>query len=86
MKLLKIEKKEDFLYITYEEKYLMFFKKVFTDRIIDIFQYYYSTPNGREPHRRFVFCKNGRKLSKHMNDLLNALTGKLENGEIINLN
>lgn len=86
MKLLKIEKQNDFINITYEKTYLFFFKKVFTDRIIDVFQYYYSTPNGREPHRRFVFCKNGAKLNKRLNDLLNTLTENLKNGETLNLN
>ena len=86
MKLLKIEKQNDFVYITYEKTYLFFFKKVFTDRIIDVFQYYYSTPNGREPYRRFVFCKNGKKLSENLNYALSALTENLKNGETLNLN
>ncbi len=86
MKLLKIEKQNDFTYITYEKTYLFFFKKVFTDRIVSVTEYFYSTPNGRVPYKRFILCKNGEKLNKRLNDLLNALTGKLENGEIINLN
>ena len=47
MKLLKIEKQNDFIYITYEKTYLFFFKKVFTDRIVSVTEYFYSTPNGR---------------------------------------
>ena len=86
MKLLKIEKQNDFTYITYEKTYLLFFKKVFTDRIVSVTEYFYATPNGRVPYKRFVFCKNGAKLNKRLNDLLNTLTENLKNGEIINLN
>ena len=73
MKLLKIEKQNDFIYITYEKTYLFFFKKVFTDRIVSFTEY-------------FVLCKNGAKLNKRLNDLLNTLTENLKNGETLNLN
>ena len=86
MKLLKIEKQNDFIYITYEKNYLFFFKKVFTDRIVSVTEYFYSTPNGRVPYERFVLCKNGAKLNKRLNDLLNTLTENLKNGETLNLN
>ena len=86
MKLLKIEKQNDFIYITYEKTYLFFFKKVFTDRIVCVTEYFYSTPNIRVPYKRFVLCKNGVKLNKSLNDLLNTLTENLKNGETLNLN
>ena len=86
MKLLKIEKQNDFIYITYEKTYLFFFKKVFIDRIVSVTEYFHSTPNGRVPHKRFALCKNGAKLNKRLNDLLNTLTENLKNGEILNLN
>ena len=86
MKLLKIEKQNDFIYITYEKTYLFFFKKVFTDRIVSVTEYFYATPNGRVPYKRFVFCKNGAKLNKRLNYLLNTLTENLKNGETLNLN
>ena len=86
MKLLKIEKQNDFIYITYEKTYLLFFKKVFTDRIVSVTEYFYSTPNVRVPYKRFVLCKNGAKLNKRLNDLLNTLTENLKNGETLNLN
>lgn len=86
MKLLKIEKQNDFIYITYENTYLLFFKKVFTDRIVSVTEYFYATPNGRVPCKKFVLCKNGAKLNKRLNDLLNTLTENLKNGEILNLN
>lgn len=35
---------------------------------------------------RFILCKNGAKLNKRLNDLLNTLTENLKNGEILNLN
>ena len=86
MKLLKIEKQNDFIYITYEKTYLFFFKKVFSDRIVSVTEYFYSNPNGRVPNKRFVLCKNGAKLNKRLNDLLNTLTENLKNGETLNLN
>ena len=43
MKLLKIEKQNDFVYITYEKTYLFFFKKVFIDRIVSVTEYFYAT-------------------------------------------
>ena len=86
MKLLKIEKQNDFIYITYEKTYLFFFKKVFTDRIVSVTEYFYSTPNGRVPYKKFILCKNGAKLNKRLNDLLNTLTENLKNGETLNLN
>ena len=86
MKLLKIEKQNDFIYITYEKNYLFFFKKVSTDRIVSVTEYFYATPNGRVPYKRFVLCKNGAKLNKRLNDLLNTLTENLKNGETLNLN
>ena len=78
MKLLKIEKQNDFIYITYEKTYLFFFKKVFTDRIVCVTEYFYYTQNGRVPYKRFVLCKNGVKLNKRLNDLLNTLTENLK--------
>lgn len=86
MKLLKIEKQNDFIYITYEKTYLFFFKKVFTDIIVSVTEYFYSTTNGIVPYKRFVLCKNGVKLNKRLNDLLNTLTENLKNGETLNLN
>ncbi len=86
MKLLKIEKQNDFIYITYKKTYLFFFKKVFTDRIINIALGFYSTPNGNIIRYRFIFCKNGKKLSENLNYALSALTENLKNGEALNLN
>ena len=86
MKLLKIEKQNDFIYITYEKTYLFFFKKVFTDRIVCVTEYFYSTPNRRVPYKRFVLCKNGAKLNKRLNNLLNTLIENLKNGKTLNLN
>ena len=86
MKLLKIEKQNDFTYITYEKTYLFFFKKVFTDRIVSVTEYFYSTPNGNIIRYRFIFCKNGKKLSENLNYVLNTLTENLKNGETLNLN
>ena len=86
MKLLKIEKQNDFIYITYEKTYLFFFKKVFTDRIINIALGFYSTPNGNVIRYIFIFCKNGKKLSEELNYVLSKLTENLKNGETLNLN
>ena len=61
MKLLKIEKQNDFIYITYEKTYLFFFKKVFTDRIVCVTEYFYLLQT-RVPYKRFVLCKNGEKM------------------------
>lgn len=87
MKLLKIEKQNDFIYITYEKTYLFFFKKVFTDRIVSVTEYFYATLwKERIAYKSFVLCKNGVKLNKRLNDLLNTLTENLKNGETLNLN
>ena len=85
MKLLKIEKQNDFIYITYEKTYLFFFKKVFTDRIVSVTEYFYLLQT-RVPYKRFVLCKNGAKINKRLNDSLNTLTENLKNGETLNLN
>ena len=87
MELLKIEKQNDFIYITYKKTYLFFFKKVFTDRIVSVTEYFYATLwKERIAYKRFVLCKNGTKLNKRLNDLLNTLTENLKNGETLNLN
>ena len=85
MKLIKIEKQNDFIYITYEKTYLFLFKKVFTDRIVCVTEYFYLLQT-RVPYKRFVLCKNGAKINKRLNDLLNTLTENLKNGETLNLN
>lgn len=56
MKLLKIENKT-ILFTLLTRKHIYFSLKVFTDRIVSVTKYFYSTPNGRVPNKRFVFVK-----------------------------